>query len=299
MAKKGGLGMGFDAIFDDNTLEEKDNIRRVRLTDVEPNKNQPRKRFDEAEIQNLADSIREHGLIQPITVRSITDGRYQIVAGERRWRACKMAGINEIPIIVKELSDEETAKIALIENVQREDLNPIEEASAYKKLMEDYGATQEEVARLVGKSRSVIANAVRLLNLPEKVQDMLRANSISVGHAKALAAINDEEFMIEVAKRAAEGLLTVRAIEKIAAEYQTDYEEDDEEYEEDTAEKQAARRVLNYYTEMELSLKNQLGRRVKINAGKDGKGSIVIDFFDRDDLNYIAEILSAMENNEE
>lgn len=299
MAKKGGLGMGFDAIFDDNTLEEKDNIRRVRLTDVEPNKNQPRKRFDEAEIQNLADSIREHGLIQPITVRSITDGRYQIVAGERRWRACKMAGVSEIPIIVKELSDEETAKIALIENVQREDLNPIEEATAYKQLMEQYGATQEEVARLVGKSRSVIANAVRLLNLPEKVQDMLRTNSISVGHAKALAAINDEEFMIEVAKRAAEGLLTVRAIEKIAAEYQTDYDEEEEEYEEDTAEKQAARRVLNYYTEMELSLKNQLGRRVKINAGKDGKGSIVIDFFDRDDLNYIAEILSSMENDEE
>ncbi|MBQ8568050.1 MAG: ParB/RepB/Spo0J family partition protein [Oscillospiraceae bacterium] len=299
MAKKGGLGMGFDAIFDDNTLEEKDNIRRVRLTDVEPNKNQPRKRFDEAEIQNLADSIREHGLIQPITVRSITDGRYQIVAGERRWRACKMAGVSEIPIIVKELSDEETAKIALIENVQREDLNPIEEATAYKQLMEQYGATQEEIARLVGKSRSVIANAVRLLNLPEKVQDMLRTNSISVGHAKALAAINDEEFMIEVAKRAAEGLLTVRAIEKIAAEYQTDYEEEEEEYEEDTAEKQAARRVLNYYTEMELSLKNQLGRRVKINAGKDGKGSIVIDFFDRDDLNYIAEILSSMENGEE
>ena len=285
MAKLGGLGMGLDAIFDDNTLEEKESIRHVRLTEVEPNKNQPRKRFDDAEIQTLADSIREHGLIQPITVRSIVDGRYQIVAGERRWRACKMAGVSEIPIIVRELSDEDTAKIALIENVQRADLNPIEEAAAYKQLIEQYGVTQEAIAKMVGKSRSVIANSVRLLNLPEEVQDMLKNDEISVGHAKALAAIEDEKIMIEVARKAAEGLLTVRAIERLAAELAKG--EDVPE-----AKSDADRRIINYYTEMEISLHERLGRKVKINAGKNGKGSLVIDFFDKEDLNSIADLLA-------
>ncbi len=285
MAKLGGLGMGLDAIFDDNTLEEKESIRHVRLTEVEPNKNQPRKRFDDAEIQTLADSIREHGLIQPITVRTIVDGRYQIVAGERRWRACKMAGVSEIPIIVRELSDEDTAKIALIENVQRADLNPIEEAAAYKQLIEQYGVTQEAIAKMVGKSRSVIANSVRLLNLPEEVQDMLKNDEISVGHAKALAAIEDEETMIEVARKAAEGLLTVRAIERLAAEL-TKGEDVPE------AKSDADRRIINYYTEMEISLHERLGRKVKINAGKNGKGSLVIDFFDKEDLNSIADLLA-------
>ncbi len=285
MAKLGGLGMGLDAIFDDNTLEEKESIRHVRLTEVEPNKNQPRKKFDDAEIQTLADSIREHGLIQPITVRTIVDGRYQIVAGERRWRACKMAGVSEIPIIVRELSDEDTAKIALIENVQRADLNPIEEAAAYKQLIEQYGVTQEAIAKMVGKSRSVIANSVRLLNLPEEVQDMLKNDEISVGHAKALAAIEDEETMIEVARKAAEGLLTVRAIERLAAELAKG--EDVPE-----AKSDADRRIINYYTEMEISLHERLGRKVKINAGKNGKGSLVIDFFDKEDLNSIADLLA-------
>ncbi len=285
MAKLGGLGMGLDAIFDDNTLEEKESIRHVRLTEVEPNKNQPRKRFDDAEIQTLADSIREHGLIQPITVRTIVDGRYQIVAGERRWRACKMAGVSEIPIIVRELSDEDTAKIALIENVQRADLNPIEEAAAYKQLIEQYGVTQEAIAKMVGKSRSVIANSVRLLNLPEEVQDMLKNDEISVGHAKALAAIEDEKTMIEVARKAAEGLLTVRAIERLSAELAKG--EDVPE-----AKSDADRRIINYYTEMEISLHERLGRKVKINAGKNGKGSLVIDFFDKEDLNSIADLLA-------
>lgn len=285
MAKLGGLGMGLDAIFDDNTLEEKESIRHVRLTEVEPNKNQPRKKFDDAEIQTLADSIREHGLIQPITVRTIVDGRYQIVAGERRWRACKMAGVSEIPIIVRELSDEDTAKIALIENVQRADLNPIEEAAAYKQLIEQYGVTQEAIAKMVGKSRSVIANSVRLLNLPEEVQDMLKNDEISVGHAKALAAIEDDETMIEVARKAAEGLLTVRAIERLAAELAKG--EDIPE-----AKSDADRRIINYYTEMEISLHERLGRKVKINAGKNGKGSLVIDFFDKEDLNSIADLLA-------
>lgn len=288
MAKKGGLGMGLDAIFDDNTLDDKESIRHVRLTDIEPNKNQPRKNFDEAEIQKLAESISEHGLIQPIIVRPIADERYQIVAGERRWRACKVAGISEIPIIVRELTDEDTAKIALIENIQRADLNPIEEAAAYKQLIDNYGITQEALAKMVGKSRSVIANSVRLLNLPERVQDMLKNDEITVGHAKALAGIDDEEFMIEVAERAANGLLTVRNIERIAAEYQTRNDEDVSDIDE------LDKKVRNYYTEVELSLTDRLGRKVRITPGRDGKGSISIDFFDKDDLSGIADLLKLL-----
>ncbi|MCI5752230.1 MAG: ParB/RepB/Spo0J family partition protein [Oscillospiraceae bacterium] len=288
MAKKGGLGMGLDAIFDDNTLDDKESIRHVRLTDIEPNKNQPRKNFDEAEIQKLAESISEHGLIQPIIVRPIADERYQIVAGERRWRACKVAGISEIPIIVRELTDEDTAKIALIENIQRADLNPIEEAAAYKQLIDNYNITQEALAKMVGKSRSVIANSVRLLNLPERVQDMLKNDEITVGHAKALAGIDDEDFMIEVAERAANGLLTVRNIERIAAEYQTKNDEDVSDIDE------LDKKVRNYYTEVELSLTDRLGRKVKITPGRDGKGSISIDFFNKDDLSGIADLLKLL-----
>ena len=288
MAKKGGLGMGLDAIFDDNTLDDKESIRHVRLTDIEPNKNQPRKNFDEAEIQKLAESISEHGLIQPIIVRPIADERYQIVAGERRWRACKVAGISEIPIIVRELTDEDTAKIALIENIQRADLNPIEEAAAYKQLIDNYNITQEALAKMVGKSRSVIANSVRLLNLPERVQDMLKNDEITVGHAKALAGIDDEDFMIEVAERAANGLLTVRNIERIAAEYQTRNDEDVSDIDE------LDKKVRNYYTEVELSLTDRLGRKVKITPGRDGKGSISIDFFNKDDLSGIADLLKLL-----
>lgn len=280
--------MGLDAIFDDNTLDDKESIRHVRLTDIEPNKNQPRKKFDEAEIQKLAESISEHGLIQPIIVRPIADERYQIVAGERRWRACKIAGISEIPIIVRELSDEDTAKIALIENIQRADLNPIEEAAAYKQLIDNYNITQEALAKMVGKSRSVIANSVRLLNLPEQVQDMLKNDEITVGHAKALAGIDDEDYMIEVAEKAANGLLTVRNIERLAAEYQTRNDEDVPDIDE------LDRKVRNYYTEVELSLTDRLGRKIKINPGKDGKGSISIDFFDKDDLNGIADLLKLL-----
>lgn len=289
MAKRGGLGMGFDAIIADNTLENKDSINKARVTDIEPNKNQPRKKFDESEIQALADSIREHGLIQPIIVRPLPDERYQIVAGERRWRACKMAGITEIPIIVRDLSDADTAKIALIENIQRENLNPIEEAAAYKQLIDEFGMTQEEVAKMVGKSRSVIANSVRLLNLPEEIRNILINDRLSVGHAKALVGIDDEDYMIEVARKAADGMLTVRSIEKLAADYEyySDYQEVD------FPEKKPCK-DLNYYTEMELALAEQLKRKVKINVGNDNKGTITIDFFDKNDLEEISNALSIL-----
>lgn len=284
MAKKSGLGKGLDALFEDN-INESQGTQTIRMSEIEPNKSQPRRHFDENAITTLADSIRQHGLIQPILVRSTGTG-YQIVAGERRWRACRMLGMSEIPAVVKEFSDSETAQIALIENIQREDLNPIEEAAAYKELMENYNMTQEELSKAVGKSRSAIANAVRLLNMPEKVQELLRKGELSAGQAKAIAAAESEEQMIDLAERAANGQITVRAIEKLLA--QKDEEEEEEPAKADTEKKQA----MNYLTEMEISLHETLSRKVKINSKDGKKGTITIDFFDPDDLSDIASKLT-------
>lgn len=284
MAKKSGLGKGLDALFEDN-INESQGTQTIRMSEIEPNKSQPRRHFDENAITTLADSIRQHGLIQPILVRSTGTG-YQIVAGERRWRACRMLGMSEIPAVVKEFSDSETAQIALIENIQREDLNPIEEAAAYKELMENYNMTQEELSKTVGKSRSAIANAVRLLNMPEKVQELLRKGELSAGQAKAIAAAESEEQMINLAERAANGQITVRAIEKLLA--QKDEEEKEEPAKADTEKKQA----MNYLTEMEISLHETLSRKVKINSKDGKKGTITIDFFDPDDLSDIASKLT-------
>lgn len=284
MAKKSGLGKGLDALFEDN-INESQGTQTIRMSEIEPNKSQPRRHFDENAITTLADSIRQHGLIQPILVRSTGTG-YQIVAGERRWRACRMLGMSEIPAVVKEFSDSETAQIALIENIQREDLNPIEEAAAYKELMENYNMTQEELSKAVGKSRSAIANAVRLLNMPEKVQELLRKGELSAGQAKAIAAAESEEQMVDLAERAANGQITVRAIEKLLA--QKDGEEKEEPEKADTEKKQA----MNYLTEMEISLHETLSRKVKINSKDGKKGTITIDFFGPDDLSDIASKLT-------
>lgn len=281
MAKHSGLGKGLDALFEDNTNEAQ-GTQTLRLSEIEPNKNQPRQKFDEAAITSLADSIRQHGLIQPIVVRATASG-YQIVAGERRWRACRMLGMSEIPVIIKELSDSETSQLALIENIQREDLNPIEEASAYKELMEKYDMTQEELSKAVGKSRPAIANAVRLLNMPEEVQKLVKNGELSAGQAKAIAAAETEEEMIELAKKAANGQLTVRAIEKFIAA-----KAEEEETEEKPEESREKRMHQNYLTEMEISLKESLERKVKISSSDGKKGTITIDFFDPDDLSELA-----------
>lgn len=283
MAKHSGLGKGLDALFEDNTNESQ-GTQTLRLSEIEPNKSQPRQQFDEAAITTLADSIRQHGLIQPIVVRASGTG-YQIVAGERRWRACRMLGMSEIPVIIKELTDSETAQLALIENIQREDLNPIEEAAAYKELMDKYEMTQETLSKAVGKSRSTIANAVRLLNMPEKVQNMLKKGELTAGQAKAIAAAETEEEMIDLAERAANGQLTVRAIEKLLAKK----DEETEEKAENSAEK---RQQMNYLTEMEISLKETLSRKVKISSSDGKKGTITIDFFDQEDLSDIASKLT-------
>ena len=289
MAKKAGLGMGLDALFGDNTGESA-GVQTIRLSDIEPNRKQPRQTFDDAAIAELADSIRQHGLIQPIVVR-YTGTNYQIVAGERRWRACRMLGMSDVPVIIKDLDDSQTAQIALIENIQREDLNPVEEAMAYRSLMDDYDMTQEELSKIVGKSRSSIANAVRLLNLPDEVVELLKKREITSGQAKALAAAETDEEMIELAKLAAAGKITVRGIEKAIARAANE-ENEDEIKSKKTPKTSEERANLSFITEMQLSLENHLERKVRINSSDGIKGTITIDFFDQDELTTLADNLT-------
>jgi ParB family chromosome partitioning protein len=276
----GGLGAGLDTLFSNNTNEVQVK-KTLRLSEIEPNRNQPRRYFSEEAITTLAESIREHGMIQPILVRPLSTGGYQIVAGERRWRAARMLGLDEVPVNIKELSDEETMQIALVENLQRENLNPIEEALGYNELIETYGMTQEKVAKIVGKSRSAIANSVRLLSLPERIQKMIQSGSLSAGHARALLGFDDEEMMTAVAVKAADGGLTVRQVERAA---QKSSENDEKEN------KKSDRHIDNYFVEMELSLKERLGRKVKVDYGSD-KGVIILEFYDKEDLAAIADKL--------
>lgn len=288
MGKKTGLGKGLDALFEDNNNESSNGVLTLRISEVEPNKNQPRQNFDEESIANLAESIRENGLIQPIVVRKSAMG-YQIIAGERRWRACRMLGMNEITAVVKEFDDEQVAKAALIENIQRENLNPIEEAAAYKDLLEKYNMTQEQLSKVIGKSRSSIANSVRMLEMPEAIQQMLISGKLSLGQAKAIASAKDKETMEQIARQASDGKLTVREIEKLIAKQ----EEEDAPSEQAEVPDENSRRVRNYCTEMEIALRERLGRKVKIAPAADGNGGkITLDYFGMDDLASLAQKLT-------
>lgn len=280
---KGGLGAGLDTLFSDNTNEIQVK-KTLRTAEVEPNRDQPRKNFSDEAIAALADSIREHGMIQPILVRPLSSGGYQIVAGERRWRAARMLGLDEVPVTIREMSDSETMQIALIENLQRENLNPVEEALGYRELLDNYNMTQDKIAKMVGRSRSAIANSVRLLSLPERVLKMLENGDLSAGHAKALLGFENEELLIATALRAADGGLTVRQVERAA---QKSLEEEDNT-------KQSDRKIDNYFVEMELSLKERLGRKVKVDYGKN-KGVLVLEFYDKEDLAAIADKLAKEE----
>lgn len=286
MAKK-SLGMGLDALFGDNGAEGGD-THTLRISEIEPNRKQPRQYFDEAAIAELADSIRQHGLIQPIVVRPMEEG-YQIVAGERRWRACRMLGMSEVPVVIKEFSDEETAQIALIENIQRQDLNPVEEAAAYRALMDEYGMTQEALSKAVGKSRSAIANSVRLLNLPDEIVEMLKKGKLSAGQAKAIASADSEEDMLEIAKLAADGKITVRGIEKLAAEKSDKEVKEEKPSVPKTAEERSS---LSYVTEMQISLEDHLQKKVKITSKDGEKGTLTIDFYSKDELTDLADRLT-------
>ncbi len=218
MAKKGGLGKGLDALFLDNDAQVGGGLMNLRLSAIEPNKDQPRDKFDQEALAELADSIREHGVLQPIVVRPMPGGTYQIVAGERRWRASRMAGLSEIPAVVVEAQDDKVMELALIENLQREDLTIIEEALGYRTLMETYGLTQDQVAKRMGKSRPVIANALRILNLPEKALARLEKGELTPGHARVLAGLGSPEEMEELAEETVRSGLTVRQLEKLAAQ---------------------------------------------------------------------------------
>lgn len=285
MAKKSGLGTGLDTLFEDNGFGlAQENGTVLRLTEIEPNRNQPRKEFDEQALSELADSIREHGIIQPLLVRPLETGGYQLVAGERRWRAARMIGLTEVPVVIKEMTETEVMELALIENLQRQDLNPLEEAAGYRELMTTYGLTQDQVAKRVGKSRSAVANCLRLLTVPEEIQPFLRSGQLSAGHVKALAGMSDREEMVRIAKSAADKGLSVREVERQVQSFTAPRPSSP------SGEKKEA-----FYKELELAMNVELGRKVRIRPGRIG-GTVEIAFFDQEDLRSLAYRLSGEES---
>lgn len=263
-------------LFFDNSVSS-EGSSTLRLSEIEPNKDQPRKNFDKEALQQLADSINEHGVIQPLIVRSLPSGNYQIVAGERRWRAAKMAGLSKIPVVIRDdISEEQAMQIAMIENLQRENLNPIEEALGYKELLDKYNITQDKLAKALGKARSSITNSLGMLSLPNAVQELLRSGELSVGHCKALKKIKDEAVMIELAHKASSGELSVRQVEAIARRSDKEAE---------NAVKKI-RQKLTYYTEVEASLGEILGTKVKISESANGN-VLQIKFKDKEELENI------------
>ena len=284
--KKNGLGMGLDALFLDNSTEENSaGFVSVNINDIEPNRDQPRKTFDEEALSELAASIGEHGIIQPLVVRPIADGGYQLIAGERRWRAARIAGLNEVPVVIREITDSELLEVALVENLQREDLNPIEEAQGLSLLMETYEMTQEQAAKRVGKSRPAVANAVRLLLLPPSVVDMVREGKISAGHARALLALYDNEKIKELADRIIKKGMSVRDTERLVKFM----------IKEAKGKKKPTKKRDIYYDEVELAVSDTLGRKAKVNVNATGKGTIQIEFFGKEDLEKLMKIF---ENND-
>ena len=279
-AKIGGLGRGYDSLFDENAVDSTGAVT-ININDIEPNRDQPRKDFDETALAELADSISQHGLIQPIVVKPTIDGTYSIIAGERRWRACRMAGITEVPVIIKVADEQSLMEMALIENLQREDLNAVEEALGYRSLIDGYGLTQEEVAKRMGKSRSAVTNALRLLNLNEAELEALRRGTISAGHARALLSCEDGEMRGKMLTAAAEGA-SVRELEKMAAAAKKAK----------TAKTAEKRQKPTFYSEVELSLKNELHRKVNITSNGKGKGTITVEFFSDDELSDFARRLA-------
>ena len=282
MAKKpAGLGKGFDNIFFDNSIEEKSGVTRLRIGQIEPKADQPRRVFEGEALAELADSIAAHGVLQPILVREIADGHYQIIAGERRYRASKMAGLTEVPVIVLDKNDLETAQISLIENIQREDLNPIEEAQAYRALIDGYNLTQEEVSAKVGKGRSTITNALRLLDLGDDVIAMLNAGELTAGHARALLSLKDKSREREVAGKIVSGGLSVRAAEDLGKK------ENRAAHEADAAgEVPELGLEIDYYAELEKKAMGILGRRVKISHRGVSK-HITVSYEDNEDLEIL------------
>lgn len=271
--KKGGLGRGLDSLFD--VASDKKTVTEVLLSEIEPNREQPRKFFDEKALEELSESISRHGLIQPIVVTEKASGGYEIIAGERRWRASRMAGLRTVPVIIRELTEKQAMEMALIENLQREDLNPVEEALGFRALMVSYNLTQEELAEAMGKSRSAVANALRLLELTPEETEHLKQNKISAGHARTLLSVEKGSVLRREMLKAALSGASVRELEAMAKEKKT-------------SPVKAAPQKSNFYTEVELSLKEALGRKVVINPKGKGKGTITLEFYNDEELKKLA-----------
>ena len=281
--KKSGLGKGLDAIFAEKDTETgSSSTVTLRLDEIEPNRDQPRKEFNEEALTELADSIAQHGVIQPLLVRPLMGGGYQIVAGERRWRASRRAGLSEVPAVIKELTDNEVMELALIENLQREDLTAWEEALGYQTLIDTYGLTQEDVAKSMGKSRPAITNSLRLLQLPSDVLELLKNGAISAGHARTLLGLKEEKTMAQLAKQVAKDGLSVRELErlvKLANEQKPEKE------------KVPAKPKMQYFHEVELALNDHLGRKVSV-GGTKKRGVLQIEFYGEEDL---AELIKSLQ----
>ncbi len=278
--KRTGMGRGLGNIFEDNSTEElsSSGAVKMKLIDIEPNRDQPRKQFDEDALNDLASSIAQHGVLQPLLVRPLQDGTYQLVAGERRWRASRIAGLSEVPVIIKDLTDAQVAELALVENLQRENLNPMETAKGFKELAEKFDYTQEQISEIIGCSRSAVANAIRLLALSDEIQDMVLDGSLSAGHAKALLIAEDEEYRLSLAKLVVKEGLSVRETERLARKSGAS---------KPTGKK--ARKRNPYYDEVELALSEVLKRKVKVTKSTK-KGSLEIEFFDDADLKKLLKI---------
>ncbi len=278
--KKGGLGKGYGTLFTDNATEELSGAGAVtlRLSEIEPDRQQPRKAFDNIALNELSESIKLHGVLQPLLVRPMPDGGYRIVAGERRWRAAQLAGLSEVPVIIRDIDDRQAAQFALVENLQREDLNPIEEARGLQRLVDEFSCTQEEAAEIIGRSRPAVANAIRLLGLPADIQSLLENGTLSSGHGKALLGIQDEALQRTVAEMAVINGLSVRDTERLARET-----------EKTPSPGTRQKRRDPYYDEVELALSASLGRGVRLTKSAK-KGVLQIEFFDDDDLKKLLEI---------
>lgn len=278
MARKTGLGKGLDALF--QVAGDKPNdVVELKLSEIEPNHNQPRKEFDQQALESLADSIRQHGLIQPLIVRPQVNGGYQIVAGERRWRASRMAGLTQVPVMIREMGDQQTMEIALIENLQREDLNPIEEAKGYQELIDRYGFTQEQVAQSVGKSRPAVANALRLLGLPEPITAQVESGRLSAGQARAILSLGSEQQMIEVAQKAIEQGYTVRQLETLSKK-------------KESPRSSHSSKTDSFYDEVQIALQQSLRRKVTIRRIKGEQGCLQIDFYSKQELEDLANLIA-------
>lgn len=274
-ARIGGLGKGLDALFNENAIDNNELIE-VKITDIEPNKDQPRKSFNKEMLEELAESIKEHGLLQPIVVKPLANGTYRIIAGERRWRASRIANLEKVPVIVKDLSEQEVVEVALIENLQRQDLNPVEEALGYQTLINMYNLTQEDVSKRVGKSRAAVANALRLLNLDDRELEMLKRGTITAGQARAVLSAEDPMLRERVADMAADGA-SVRKLEEFVR----------------NEKKRARSSQINlqkpsFYTEVELALQEALHRKIKIVKLGEGHGAISVEFYGDEELRDIA-----------